>query len=231
MQAKLLLGSLLSSLLALGLVSPARGEPTAEMKKVLDTFSSLSPVPLDQTKPEAARKAPTMATAAKSVMKEEGKEAPSFTGKPDDITIPAKDGKIGARVYMPAGEGPFPVILYIHGGGWVIADLDVYDSSARALCEMAKAVVVATDYRKAPENKFPASHDDIWAAYQWTLKNAGEYKGDTKNVAVAGESAGGNMAVSICLQAKKENVQMPVHQLLIYPVTNTATGHRIVSGK
>ncbi|CAN5360538.1 hypothetical protein BH20VER3_BH20VER3_12960 [soil metagenome] len=102
----------------------------------------------------------------------------------------------------------------------MIADIDVYDSSPRALCEKTKAVVISTEYRKAPEHKYPAAHDDTWAVYQWVLQNAAKYKGDPKKVAIVGESAGGNMAASICIMAKQKGVQMPVHQLLIYPVTD-----------
>lgn len=210
----------LSLFILLAVLNSAHGEPTPEMKKVLDAFSSMNKKTIDQSTPAEARKAPSMADAAKKVMKDEGKKAPEFTGSTKNISIPTQDGKIAARVYQPAGSGPFPVVLYIHGGGWVIADLDTYDASARGLCEMTKAVVISTDYRKAPENKFPASHDDTWTAYQWTLENAGKYKGDAKKVAVAGESAGGNMAASICLTAKERNAQMPVHQLLVYPVVD-----------
>lgn len=204
------------------LVSPTYAEPTAQMKKVLDAYALLSPVPIDKTTPAIARTAPTMTTAVKAVMKKEGLEPPAFSGKTQNITIPSADGDLAARVYTPAGEGSFPVIFYIHGGGWVIADIDVYDASARALCEMTKALVISTEYRKAPEHKFPASHDDTWATYQWTLENAAKYNGNPKKVAVAGESAGGNMAASICLMAKEKNAPMPVHQLLIYPVTSSA---------
>ncbi len=155
-------------------------------------------------------------------MQKEDKKAPPFTGTTEDIEISTPNENVDARVYKPAGNGPFPTILYIHGGGWVIADLDVYDSTPRALCEMAKAVVISTHYRQAPDNKFPAAHDDTWAAYEWTLKNAPKYNGDLQRVAVAGESAGGNMAAAICLMAKQKGVQMPVHQLLVYPVANYA---------
>ncbi len=93
--------------------------------------------------------------------------------------------------------------------------LDTYDSTPRGLCEMAKALVISTDYRHAPANKFPAAHDDTWAAYEWVLQNAGKYSGDPRKVAVAGESAGGNMAAAICQMAKQKGAQMPVHQLLV----------------
>jgi acetyl esterase/lipase len=104
----------------------------------------------------------------------------------------------------------------------VIANLDTYDASPRALANAAQAVVVSTHYRQAPEHKFPAAHDDTWAAYEWVLKNAASFNGDPKRVALAGESAGGNMAASIAMMARDRKVQMPVHQLLVYPVANHA---------
>ncbi len=88
------------------------------------------------------------------------------------------------------------------------------------MCELTKAVVISTDYRLAPANTFPTAHDDTFSAYKWVLANAGQYKGDTKKVAVVGESAGGDMAAAICIEAKKRAVQEPVYQVLVYPVAN-----------
>lgn len=106
----------------------------------------------------------------------------------------------------------------------MIADRTVYDSSARTLTNAANAIVVSTDYRQGPENRFPAAHDDTFAAYQSVLVNAQDFNGDASRVAVAGESAEGNMAASIAIRARDEGVSLPVHQLLIYPVTNYAFG-------
>ena len=199
----------------------AQAEPNSQMKEVLNAYALLSPVPLEDTTPAVAKLAPSMSAAAKAVMTKDGKKAPAFTGTTKDFKLPVGSGEeVAARAYVPAGDGPFPTILYIHGGGWVIGSIDVYDASPRALCELTKAVVISTDYRYAPKNKFPTAHDDTYSAYKWVLQNAGTYKGDTKKVAIAGESAGGNMAVSICLQAKKEGVQLPVYQVLVYPVAN-----------
>ena len=204
-----------------GLNPALHAEPTAQMKEVLDTYALLSPVPLEKTTPIAAKAAPTVTSAVKAVMLKEGKKAPEFTGTTQDFKIPVGGGEeVDARAYIPAGDGPFPTILYIHGGGWVIADLDTYDASPRGLCETTKAVVISTDYRQAPKYKFPTAHDDTVQAYKWVLANASKYKGDPKKVAVAGESAGGNMAFSIALEAKKQNIQSPVYQLLVYPVAN-----------
>ena len=92
---------------------------------------------------------------------------------------------------------------YIHGGGWVIADLDVYDASPRAIANAAKAIVVSSHYRQAPEHKFPAAHEDSFAAYQWVLANAKALGGDPQAIAVMGESAGGNMAAAITMMAHR----------------------------
>lgn len=126
--------------------------------------------------------------------------------------------------YTPLkGKGPFPVIVYYHGGGWVIADLDTYAPSARALAEKTGAVVVSVAYRQAPEHKFPAAHEDAFAAYRWAVKNAGSIKGDQNRVAVAGESAGGNLAVAVALMARERDVQLPVHILSVYPIADGDT--------
>jgi acetyl esterase len=134
--------------------------------------------------------------------------------------IPNPAGQIPVRVYTPKGTGPFPVIVYFHGGGWVIADLDTYDSSARALTNGAGAVLVSVDYRKAPENKFPAAADDAYAATQWVMEHARELNGEPGKVAVAGESAGGNLATVTCLMARDKKGKMPIFQLLVYPIAN-----------
>src|SRR5690606_32591097 len=111
-------------------------------------------------------------------------------------------------------------IVYYHGGGWVRAGLDTYDASARALANIANAVVVSAHYRQGPEHRFPAAHSDALAAYQWTLAHAGEIGGDAARIAVAGESAGGNLAASVAIMARNQDMPMPVHQLLIYPVAD-----------
>jgi len=113
------------------------------------------------------------------------------------------------------------VIVYIHGGGWVIADLDTYESSAMALAKKTGAIVASVEYRHAPEFRFPAAHEDTFAAYKWTLENAAKFGGDPKRVAIAGESAGGNMAIDVAIRARDEKVQAPLRMLLVYPVAGT----------
>jgi acetyl esterase/lipase len=136
--------------------------------------------------------------------------------------ILGKGGTIHTRIYTPkTGSAPFPVIVYYHGGGFVIADLDVYDASAKGLAEQAGAVLVSVAYRLAPEHKFPAAHDDAFSAYEWTVKNAASIKGDPKKIAVAGESAGGNLAANVSIMASDKGLQAPVHQLLVYPTSGS----------
>ena len=131
---------------------------------------------------------------------------------------PVRADPIAVRIYTPKGAGPFPVVVYYHGGGWVIADLDTYDASPRALANLANAVVVSSHYRQGPEHKFPAAHQDAFAAYRWVLANARSLKGDPSKVAVAGESAGGGLAAAVSMMARDSGAQMPVHQLLVYPI-------------
>lgn len=134
---------------------------------------------------------------------------------------------IPVRIYTPSGSGPFPVVVYYHGGGWVIANLDTYDASPRAMANLANAVVVSSHYRQGSEHKFPAAHQDAFAAYRWTLQNARSLKGDSSRVAVMGESAGGNLAAAVSLMARDSSVQLPAYQVLVYPIAgydfNTAS--------
>ncbi len=128
------------------------------------------------------------------------------------------------RIFTPkAGSGPWPVVVYYHGGGWVIADKNVYDAGARALSKMANAVVVSVDYRQGPEHKFPAAHDDAFASYEWALANAASIRGDASRIALAGESAGGGLAVSTAIMARDRKIQMPVAVISVYPIAGTDT--------
>ena len=194
------------------------------MNEVLTKLASLGGKPIETLEPAEARKQPTPADAVKALMKEKNIDPasmPKVTTK--DVTYPAGAGTQKARVYTPAGaSGPLPVILYIHGGGWVIADIDVYDSSPRALADAAQAVVVSIEYRHAPENKFPAAHDDANAAYKWMLDNASKWGGDPARVAVVGESAGGNMAVNVAINARDKSMTAPKAVVAVYPVANTS---------
>ena len=159
-----------------------------DMKRVLDSLAELDPKPIETLSAEDARKQPTPTDAVKALLKKEGKPAtppPGVTAT--DIQIEGAAGPVAARVYKPDGaSAPLPVVLYFHGGGFVIADIDTYDAGPRAISKLADAVVISAHYRQAPENKFPAAHEDAIAAYKWVLKNASEHGGDGKRVALMG---------------------------------------------
>jgi acetyl esterase len=138
----------------------------------------------------------------------------------EDRTIPGPAGEIPVRVYTPAGEGAKPVIVYFHGGGWVVGELDTVDKPLRSLANRTGAVVVSVDYRLAPEHVYPAAFDDCYAATEWVAEHAGELGGNPAQVAVGGDSAGGNLAAAVALAARDRNGPPLVAQLLIYPVTN-----------
>ncbi|RZI73168.1 MAG: alpha/beta hydrolase [Pseudomonas sp.] len=197
----------------------------ADMQVVLDELASMGGKPIESLTPAEARQQPTPTDAVMAVLKKKGKDTsptalvPGVTSVDREITGAA--GNIPARIYTPDGPGPFPVIVYYHGGGWVIADKDVYDGGARGLAKQANAIVVSSDYRRAPEAKFPASHDDAVAAYKWAAENAASIKGDPKRLALAGESAGGNMAISTAVAVRDMGLVQPTHVLAVYPVGQT----------
>jgi acetyl esterase len=197
--------------------------PKAEshMQKVLDAHKALGPKPIETLTPAEARKQPTPADAVKKVLADEGKStAPEAGVTVKDMNMPVEGGTVPVHIYTPEGKGPFPVMVYYHGGGFVIADTKVYDASPRALAKMANAIMVSVDYRQAPEHKFPTAANDAYAAYVWTTQHAREFNGDPMKVAVGGESAGGNLATVVSLMARDKKAQMPVHQLLVYPVVD-----------
>lgn len=124
------------------------------------------------------------------------------------------------RIYRPFGDGPLPVLLYVHGGGFVAGGLDVVDERARALALDAGAVVVSTTYRRAPEARFPAAHDDVFAALQWTAKEIGAHSGDPDRIAVMGDSAGANLAAAAVIRARDESAPPVRSQVLLYPLVD-----------
>lgn len=217
--------ALLTTLLTAGAGAHAAAPQLApEMEAVLDQLVALGGKPIETLDPAEARKQPTPADAVKALLTRQRKSTdPEVVGKIKSVEIPGAAGPIKARIYWPAAEfvKPLPVVHYIHGGGWVLGDLDSYDASPRAIANAAQAIVVATDYRHAPEHPFPAAHEDSLAAYRWITKNTMSFGGDPSRIAVAGESAGGNMAAAIALNARRRGLPDPVHQVLIYPVTTT----------
>jgi acetyl esterase len=140
-------------------------------------------------------------------------------GRVVDRTIPGPAGPVPVRVYVPQGSGPFRVLVYCHGGGFVLGSLAMYDDSCRALAHGSGRVVVSVDYRLAPEHPFPAGLEDYYAATLWAARNGAEIDGSGP-VAVAGDSAGGNLAAAVALLARERGGPALDRQVLIYPVTD-----------
>ena len=144
----------------------------------------------------------------------------------EDRQIEAPAGRIPLRLYKPDGREPDFSLLFIHGGGWVLGGIESYDPLARALCAESGALVVSVGYRLAPEHPFPAAIDDVLAAYQWILGGGPGGGGAERSVFVAGDSAGGNLAASLCVQAREMELPLPAGQLLFYPVTDLSRTDR-----
>lgn len=196
------------------------------MGQVVQALIDLGAKPVSTLTVEQARRQPSMADAARRVMQQKGMPiTPRPVAQVAELMIPGPKGRIPARLYNPGGAGRerLPLIVYWHGGGWVIADLDTYDASARALAAETGAIVLSCHYRQAPEHKFPAAHDDALAAYAWAVGHAERLGADRGRVAVAGESAGGNLAIATALGARDQRMPMPAHMLLVYPVAGTDT--------
>ncbi len=215
-----------------GTLKPAGSAPAwgpgihNEMLVVIEKLISYNQPPIETVTPAEARRQPTIADAVRDVMADHNIAMPAATVDTSGVEIPVDGGtgNIHARIYKPKNAAAnLPVIVFFHGGGWVIANIDVYNASAQALSEKTGAMVVSVGYRKGPEYRFPTAHNDCFTAYKWTLKNISKNGGNPAKVAVAGESAGGNLACNVSIMARDSSVQMPVHQLLIYPVASNYT--------
>jgi acetyl esterase len=137
-----------------------------------------------------------------------------------DRELPGPGGAVPVRVYTPAAGSVLPVVVYYHGGGWFMSDLDTHDVVCRKLAVASSSIVVAVDYRLAPENPFPAAVDDAYAAVVWVNDNAGSFGGDPSRIAVAGDSAGGTLAAVVSLLARDRNGPRLAGQVLFYAATD-----------
>ena len=195
-----------------------------DMQSVLDAQAKLGAKPIEALTPRAARKQPTPADGVKAVMKQRKMPTAPEPGISTSTRSYGAASEEKLRIYTPDGAksaGAHPTIVYYHGGGWVIADLDTYDATPRYLAKQLNAIVVSVEYRHAPEAKFPAQHEDAALAYGWVLKNAKAWNIDPSKIALAGESAGGNLAVATAIYARDHQMQAPVALLSIYPIANS----------
>jgi acetyl esterase/lipase len=137
-----------------------------------------------------------------------------------DRTLPLPDAPLGARVYTPKDSAPLPLVTYFHGGGWALGDVKSYDAVCSQIAARVGAVVVSVDYRMAPEHRMPTAAEDAYAATEWLAANASEVGADGSRVAVAGDSAGGNLAAVVAIMARDRRGPRIAHQVLVYPATD-----------
>ncbi len=185
-------------------------------KALLTAIEAAGPVNFDAVPLEFARE---QVDAGYSRMKIPVKQV----GSVRDLSLPGPESDIPVRIYTPEGDGPFPVIVFFHGGGWVFFHLDAYDPVCSHLCAIAKCIVVSVDYRLSPESKFPAATDDCLQATTWVSGHCSEWNGNPERIFLAGDSAGGNLAAVTALRLRDEFAHSPVPimgQILIYPVTD-----------
>ncbi|MBK5224731.1 MAG: alpha/beta hydrolase [Acidimicrobiia bacterium] len=183
----------------------------AQTQQLLDLMAAAAPAEPPERTPEASRQA----YSGLAAMMPPGPEVET-----SERTIPGPAGDIGVRVYTPSGDGPFGALVFLHGGGWTIGDLDTHDHPCRTLCAEAGIVVVSVDYRLAPEHPFPAALDDSWDVVQWMGTHADELNADRNRLAVGGDSAGGNLAAVVALRARDEGGPTLRFQLLVYPAVD-----------
>jgi acetyl esterase len=152
-----------------------------------------------------------------------------------DRSIPGPGGPLPVRLYTPVGQGPFPIVVYFHGGGWVVGDLETQDMICRGLCHGARSVVISVDYRLAPEHRFPAAVEDAFAATRWAAEHAAELGGDASRLSVAGDSAGANLSAAVALRFRDAQGPALRAQILIYgscnyPSERTPSADEFASG-
>jgi acetyl esterase len=186
-----------------------------QTKAFLDAANAAGPMFLRAETPEQAR-------VKMQALIDASPLPPQPIYRDEDRHIPGGCGQIPIRIYTPNGRVPMPILVFFHGGGWVLGGLDSHDNTCRAVANAAGCVVVSIDYRLAPEHPFPAPLEDCYAGLKWAAANAASIGGDSSKIAVGGDSAGGNLAAAVAIMARDRRGPKIGFQLLIYPVTDAS---------
>jgi acetyl esterase len=192
-----------------------------QVQSLLDEFEKQGLPPFEQLSPTQAR---LVSLGFRDLQGE-----PENVGEISDILVPGPAGSLPVRVYNPSPGKPLPLVIYFHGGGWVIGDIETVDKPCRALANASQCIVASVNYRLSPETKFPGPAEDCYAATSWLAENARSIGADGRFVAVSGDSAGGNLAAVVALMARDRGGPALSYQLLLYPVTVPAAGNEFAS--
>ncbi|MBN1529771.1 MAG: alpha/beta hydrolase [Thermoleophilaceae bacterium] len=189
------------------------------IQRMLDLLAAMRPGSMASASPAEARQAFRMLTVE---LRDPATIVPCDAV--EEIEVPGAAGPLRARIYRPAAEPPLPTVVFIHGGGFVLGDVETHDNQCRTLANQTGAVVLSSDYRLAPEARFPAALDDALAITRWAAEHVDELGGDPERLAIAGDSAGGNLAAVVAHETRETGPRLAA-QLLIYPGTDFVTRH------
>ncbi len=186
------------------------------VRAILEMMDQQGGPPMESFEPAQFRQNPREGLAAL-------RGAPEPLARVEDLTIPGPGSDLPIRVYSDGAGGLPPALVYFHGGGFLFGDLESHDSVCRALAKDSGAVIIAVDYRLAPEHQFPAGVDDAYAATRWVAANAERLGIDARNISVGGDSAGGNLATVVAMRCRDAGGPSLAAQILIYPVTDQSS--------
>jgi acetyl esterase len=192
-----------------------------QVRALLDEFEKQGLPPFEQMSPTQAR---LVAMGFRDLQGE-----PEDVAEVRDILVPGPAGALPVRLYHPSPGKSLPLVVYFHGGGWVIGDIEIVDKPCRALANASQCVVASVNYRVSPETKFPGPVEDCYSVTRWLAEHAQTVGANGRFVAVSGDSAGGNLAAAVALMARDRGAPTLSYQLLLYPVTTTAEGNTFAS--
>ena len=190
----------------------------ADMRRLLETYQGLGGRRIELCIPREARSLPTLGQAVNEIVRLQAR-APSHDGvETAELEIAGPGGPITIRLYRTDRDADqAPLLVYLHGGGWVLSDLDAADPVPRAMARKTGAIVASVRYRQAPEHKFPAAFEDAFAAWRWLTQNARDYGADPRRAAIMGEGVGATMALDVAARARKTGERRALHLVMLYP--------------